>query len=290
MAMMRRDIEQHSDPYALSIQLIKQYWPKWNGKNGAESNFNGPEPTVVAIGEHKNADEWNTLNLPDLSDGKNRNLRKYRAGSQNETPYKIAPHNNQKYYTVFKIYNTYWSNQGPLKGNVGGQNYYQAKGWWWLQDIIKLPTTPGKQPLNGKMAFAGHIQETLTVFNNQPQILETTENALGMFYGAKKFNQQLPAMTNLKQATLMHYGNTDYNKPAPTTPNLQANAGAYREAKTLTANTTALHSEKLQHSEQLFMGANKMQGDISTKYNYPLIAQEPQNYKTDTAITKTYWG
>jgi len=282
-----KDTEQYGmEVYNEAIAQIKHHWPKWNGKNGTESNFNGPTPTVEAVPEH--TQEWADLNLPDV-----RGIQaqyKYWATNATSEPYKVRPVGNQKYYTVFKIYNTYWANQGPQIGEVAGQKYYQAKSLWWLADIIKLPTEAGKQPLNGKLAFAGNVQETLTIFEKQPQILTQTENALGMFYEAKNFNQQLADMPNLKQASLMHYNNKNYNKPAPTTPELQANAGAYHKATKLTANTNALHSEKLQHSEKLFMGANAMQGDISTKYNYPLIAQEPQNYRTDTAITKTYWG
>jgi hypothetical protein len=288
-----------------AIAQIKQKFPQWNGKNGPESAFitpKTPEDKIVVEHIRYNSDEWNKLNDQGLLTKNNKRWRlKSTAPHQSHKPtdpnyfeqnpnsiIETSPHTeNRGYWNVFKIYNTYWNNQGTYLGESGGQNYYKHRDLYWIQDIIKLPDTDGtKLPINPKLAFAGTIQKDFTFLNKNPNALDATTNATGMFYYNPKFNQQIN-LPNITRAEFIYGHNLEYNQPAQQTPNLETNAYAYYYTPKF--NNTPLHSENVKWADSLFEKAKTLSGDLSY-LQYPLIDKEPPNYRLDTAITKTYWG
>ena len=286
-------------PTDQAIAQIKQKWPNWNGKNGKESAFSG-QPSVEHVPQ--GSAEWNKL----LNAGQlpARHMLRYHLNGTGTGSHKPADPNyfeqnpgvltedrpypgDNGYFTVYKIYNTYWNNQGTWLGESGGQNYYTHRELWWIQDIIKLPDTEqGKQPLNGKMAFAGTVQPNFTFLSKNPNALENIENATGMFYYNPKFNQRIN-LPRLKRADYMYAHNLEYNQTATATPNLETNTYTYYYTPKFN-NNQPLHSTTVKDATSLFHKAKTLTGDLSN-LQYPLIAEEPENYRTDTAITKTYW-
>jgi hypothetical protein len=310
---------------------IRRMWPNWNGQHGQESDFIPPtgrqnqivvEPYNYTSGEFAGTNKSKEVNfyilknqhivekdgeqtihgVPAMPQIKHPHLKDIKDDilDQASVYYPIdekLAHIRQ--YTVvwrYKIYNTYFANQGKLLGyDKDGTPYYEIKTDLapHIHDIVQLPTPQqNEQPANAQFAYAGMIQQQYTAAN---KTLNGATNISGAFFCNPTYkvnkdanNAKLNDLPNATHANYLFAETLTYNQNAPKTPQLKTNAYAYFLARAVTTEKTILHSETLTNSDGLFAASTET-GDLSN-YKYPNIKTKPENYDIYTqGITKTYW-
>jgi len=213
-----------------------------------------------------------------------------------QNPYKpldnTVQQNNDHPVTIwrYKIYNTYWANQGTYETTQNGVHYYTSKNLQWIVNIVQLPTpNPEETPINPYCAFLGMVQNKI----NGLEKLDTThfQNATGML----AFNPCLKTeytlnLPNLQHADFMFAGNLEYNKPAKwNMPKLKTITFAYFDTeKNNQPAENLLHSTNVQRAEA-YIAAGYNQQQSLKNLQYPNIKNKPTGYNDGTPTNETYW-
>jgi hypothetical protein len=205
-----------------------------------------------------------------------------------QTVNKNNGHNFQIYR--YKIYNTYWANQGKYETTQNGVPHYTAKNLNWIVNIVQLPTPKtGESPINPYCAFLGMVQNHINGLEN----LDTThfENAAGMLaFNPCLKTQYTLNLPNLQHADFMFAGNLEYNQPTNwTMPKLKTITFAHFDNEALNQPATnLLHSPTVQRAEA-YIAAGYNQANSLKNLQYPNIAEKPDGYNLETPNQETYW-